>query len=82
MKRLTKEDIKKVLAGEYQALELRKGELRAKTKDRNLAHQEKQLLFRSIADKEAKQVEIVRIWMKLFDTTVFSLNEIIKKLDK
>lgn len=82
MKRLSEEDIKKILASEYQALDTRKDELREGTKDRNLSHQEKQCLLKSIADKEAMQIEIVRIWMKLFDTTIFSLNEIIKELDK
>ena len=82
MKRLAEEDIKKTLADEYKALEARKEELRQKTNDRNLNHQEKQCLFKSIADKEAMEIEIVRIWMKLFDTTIFSLNEIIKELDK
>lgn len=82
MKRLTKEDIKKVLAGEYQALETQKTDLRKKTKDRNLNHQEKQLVFKDIADKKAMQIGIVRIWMKVFDTTIFSLSEILEELDK
>ena len=82
MKRLSEEDIKKVLAGEYKALETRKEDLREKVKDRNLTHQEKQCLLKSIADKEAMEIEIVRIWMKLFNTNIFSLNEIINELDK
>lgn len=82
MKKLSEKDIKKVLASEYQALELRKEELRAKTKDRHISHQEKQLLFKNIADQKALQVEIVRVWMKLFDTNIFSIDEIMKELDK
>lgn len=78
---MKKEDIKKVLASEYQALETQKEELREKTIDRNITHQEKQVLFKSIADKKAMQVEIVRLWMKLFNTTIFSIDEIIKELD-
>ena len=82
MRILTEEDIKKVLTSEYQALDTRKEELKEKTKNRNFNNQEKQLLFKSIADKEAMQIEIVRLWMKLFNTNIFSLNEIIKELDK
>ena len=78
---MKKEDIKKVLASEYQELETQKEELREKTRDRNITHQEKQALFKSIADKKAMQVEIVRIWMKIFNTNIFSIDEIIKELD-
>lgn len=82
MKRLSEEDIKKILASEYQALETQKEELRKKTINRGLSHQEKQVLFKSIADKKAMQVEIVRVWMKIFHTNIFSIDEIIKELDK
>ena len=82
MKRLSEKDIKKVLASEYQELETQKEELRGKTINRGLSHQEKQVLFKNIADKKAMQVEIVRVWMKLFDTNIFSIDEIIKELDK
>ena len=79
---MKKEDVKKVLAGEYQELENQKEELREKTIDRHISHQEKQVLFKNIADKKAMQVEIVRVWMKLFNTNIFSIDEIIKELDK
>ena len=79
---MKKEDVKKVLASEYQSLEIQKGDLRKKAKDRNLNHQEKQRIFKSIGDKKAMQVEIVRIWMEIFHTNIFSLNEIMKELDK
>lgn len=82
MKKLSEKDIKKVLASEYQELETQKEELREKTINRGLSHQEKQVLFKSIADKKAMQVEIVRVWMKIFNTTIFSIDEIMKDLDK
>ena len=79
---MKKEDIKKVLASEYKELENQKEELREKTINRGLSHQEKQVLFKNIADKKAMQVEIVKIYMKLFNTTIFSIDEIVKELDK
>lgn len=83
MNRLTDDEIKKVLADEYKALEIRKEELRERTKNSNLNFQEKQVLFQSILDKEFMQIEVGRIWIKLFNVdNINSVNEILKELDK